>query len=95
MINIQLVLSTGVIGENSGRFEINDEYDMTIANFKSDVQCDNVNDLLRGLSLINDDLAELRLKVEGIDHDGFLVASFKRTKVKTKHGSEIRWVVTD
>lgn len=89
MITVELVLSVGTL--SCGRYDVYHSYDMEIQSYDDDVDCDNINNLLiQQDEHIN--YAELRLRVSGIPHDGFLIGTFKKIKLKNK-GS--RWALSD
>ena len=92
MIDVRLHLSMGHFEGNS--FVEWDNVDFEVYNHEDDVGCDNLNDWLNTHADPICTYAELRVKSSVLKHSGFLIGSFKKTKVKTRDGHEERWVLT-
>ena len=90
MINSTVVLKIGTI--KRGKFKVNDTIDFLVSNYQSDVACDSVNAWLVNQALDVCNYAELRIYSEGFKHDGFLIGTFKRVKMKS---GKTRWIVSD
>lgn len=80
-----------------GRHKHHDDVEFLISDPNDDVAVDNVNDWLNVQADSICDYAELRVGITGMAmaHKGFLIASFKRIKLKTKDSANpYRWIVT-
>lgn len=93
MVNVGLNLRMGHF--KSGHFTEWDNVDFEIDDPLDDVRCDNLNDWLNTNADPICTYAELRLCINVINHDGFLIGSFRKIKVKTKDGQKLRWILTD
>lgn len=92
MFEVTLRLKMGSL--KSGRFSEWDTVDFEIETFQDDVACDNVNNWLNVQADPICDYAELRVRCTGVPHEGFLIASFKKIKLKSKN-NPYRWIVVD
>jgi hypothetical protein len=95
MINIQPFLKVGVM--KGGRFKTTDTYDFVIVHVDDPNLVDSANEILRAHPIESDNYAELKLGVPGvtsdafIPHDGFVLATFKKIKLK---GKGHRWILS-
>ena len=82
--------------KDNGKLSEWDSVDLQIDDFSDDVTCDNVNHWLNVQADPICDYAELRVRTTGAKHPGFLIASFKKIKLKTKNShNKYRWIVVD
>ena len=91
MINTRLLLKIGEL-KRGGKLSVHDTVDFEIQDYKSDVSCDSINDWLVYQSFDASNYAELRVHFSGIKHDGFLIGTFKKIKMKS---GKTRWIVAD
>lgn len=80
MITTTLTLAIGSLVKK--KFVLWDSIDMEILDF-SKASVENVNDLLRDF-ISEGNYAELRFHVTGVEHEGFLIGSFRRIKTKNR-----------
>ncbi len=89
MLVVGLILEVGSIKD--GPFIAGDSFDMSITG-PDEWDCDSINSLLTD-SLPDDyDYAQLKFFYNGHEDHGFLVASFRRIRLK---GKGHKWVLTD
>jgi hypothetical protein len=80
MITVTLTLVLGQL--KAGKFVAWDSVDMEIINFNKEHACENINHILADFTdKGNLNYAELRFHVTGVEHEGFLIGSFRRMKI--------------
>lgn len=78
MFTVKLVVSVGKIVK--GQFHEADSYDLEVDHYNDPYMSDNVNDILNVVSDPAFNYAQLRMHVSGMQHNGFLVATFNKSK---------------
>jgi hypothetical protein len=90
MITVNLVLKMGTM--RKGQYTEWDYIEMEFEQPGDPDACDNLNDWLNTHADPICNYAELKLQSNTLKHDGFLLGTFRKVKLKDKG---YRWILTD